>query len=1001
MTTSTSTGERLLCSQCPSPKPAVWCRGCPRELTCHFVDARVQQNADVLIVAEAAVTPTIRDVMRVHTPYADEAGTLITKAIASIRTENPHLSPLSVQKTYAVLCAGADPNKAVIDRCKGFLHNGLQIANAPNKRPPVIVAMGMSAVRALGIKAASLKELQSRVLTGVLIGDVAYTVVVTISTKMLVAMAGVYSTFYGDIKRAMELATTGTPNKKPIEELTKDYRFPKTVEEVRQLCREIIDYSENNVSPEKWAIAVDTETNTLFPHRDGLRLLCVSVAWATGKSAAIPLWHDETPYDPTTVLPYIRELLACLKPKILQNAKYDYKVFRKLDLEMNNLAWDTLLGEHAFEEDKRGQYGLKQLTRLFFPEFTEYADELHSLLAKEEGDSQLDNIRKKQKTDSQAEADLLSAPELPLEVETPTTKKKKAAPKKKKKGQEGGGFEKIPLDKLLLYAAVDTDMTRRISIGQFKRIQKEEDLYRAKRLAQGNDRFRRHPIPILCKKPLPVKSVVTDIAIPLTPVLGRMEFRGIKVDRAYLEFLDTQLTTVVADTERELHQISGKLDLKLNSAAALANLLFSEGFIHPVTKERTFYAPVTLTAKQQAQTTEKVLKFLVAKYACPFSSKLLIYKKAYKAKNTFIANVRDLSEADGYCHSNYNIHGTGTGRLSSYDENMQNVPKKLAGYSIKKIFVPDDDSMAFVNCDAKGAEVRIFSAYSQDQELIKSLNELLDTHCFFADAIVSAVRCDSGADEVLESMGLDNSRPLTYDDFNNREKIRAIDPKYGEMLDKFRTAIKRVVFGILYGAGSKKIAETIGINLSQAQAIIDMLFQLYPSIPAYIERTKWELNTFGLVETYFGRRRRFGVKGATGYLRSRAERQAVNFKIQSTSSDIVLSTLIAIDDILTRDLRGRALLTVHDSIGFQLPKKYVSQLPAFVEQHLNIKAGTKYPWLPVDFKWDFELGPSYGEMKPYDTYVAGLTPEEIRDDVKDAYTEEEVRIELATIEDVA
>jgi DNA polymerase-1 len=377
---------------------------------------------------------------------------------------------------------------------------------------------------------------------------------------------------------------------------------------------------------------------------------------------------------------------------------------------------------------------------------------------------------------------------------------------------------------------------------------------------------------------------------------------------------------------------------------------------------------------------------------------MLIYKKAYKAKNTFIANVRDLSSTDGYLHTNYNIHGTGTGRLSSNDENMQNIPKKLAGYSIKKIFIPSDPSMAFVNCDAKGAEVRIFSAYSQDQELIKSLNDGQDTHCFFADAIVTRVRMEPGADEVLESMGLDNSKPLTYDDFKNRDAIKKTDPKYADMLDKFRTAIKRVVFGILYGAGSRKIAETIGISLDQAQSIIEMLFRLYPSIPAYIERTKWELNTFGLVETYFGRRRRFSVKGATGYLRSRAERQGVNFKIQSTSSDIVLSCLIGIEKPLVNDLRGRLLLTVHDSIGFELPKKYVSQLPDFIDQHLNIKPGTKYPWLPTEFKWDYELGENYGEMSSVETYSAGLKKEEVRDDAHDAYSEEEVRTELASID---
>jgi len=955
------------------------------------VDARVKSGADVLIITESAAPPRLYNIGTAHRPYVDDAGLLITKAISAIRAEDDKLRDTVIEKTYAVLCSGEDPNKATIDRCKTFLHQGLKTASQGRARPPVLVAMGMSAVKALGIKAASLKEVQSRVLTGVLIDGVTYTVVVTISTKMLIAMAGLYTTFMGDLRRALQLSTTTEVPKNDIATLTKDYRFPKTVDEVRDLCRVIIDYAEDPATADKWAIALDSETNTLFPHRDNLKLLCVSVAWSTGKAAAIPLWHKDTPYDPEHVMPYVRELLACAKPKILHNAKYDGKVFRKKNMPLTNLAWDTMLGEHCLEEDKRGQYGLKPLTRVFFPEFTEYADKLHELLAKEEGDSQLDNIRKKHKEEGEAEAARM------MGTDAPAIKKKIAA-KKKKKGQDGG-FENLPLDELLLYAAIDTDMTRRMATVQMRRIAAEEKQYCASRLAQSRDRLRRHPVPMLCEHREPVRNLVKTISVPLSATLGRMEYRGIKVDREYMADLSDKLDKVIVDTERELYVLANKNDLKLNSAAALAQVLFSEGFIHPTTGVRTFYAPVTLTKRNQAQTTEKVLKYLVAKHSCPFSAKILIYKKAYKARNTFIANVRDLSEIDGFLHTNYNIHGTGTGRLSSSDENMQNVPKKLAGYSIKKIFIPDDPSMALVNCDAKGAEVRIFSAYSQDQELIKSLNDGMDTHCFFADAIVSAVRMESGADEVLESMGLDNKYQLTYEDFNNREKIRAVNPAYGEMLDKFRTAIKRVVFGILYGAGSRKIAETIGINLSQAQAIIDMLFRLYPSIPAYIERTKWELNTFGLVETYFGRRRRFAVKGATGFLRSRAERQAVNFKIQSTSSDIVLSCLNEIEEPLERDLGGRLLLTVHDSIGFQLPKRYVSQLPAFVDQYLNIKARTKYPWLPVEFKWDYELGPSYGELKPFDVYVAGLTPEEIRDDAKDAYTEEEVKIELASTED--
>jgi DNA polymerase-1 len=352
--------------------------------------------------------------------------------------------------------------------------------------------------------------------------------------------------------------------------------------------------------------------------------------------------------------------------------------------------------------------------------------------------------------------------------------------------------------------------------------------------------------------------------------------------------------------------------------------------------------------------------------------------------------VWDLSELDGYLHTNYNQHGTNSGRLSSNDENMQNIPKRLAGVNIKKVFITDDDSYVFVNADAKGAEVRILTAYCKDQALIDSLNAGQDTHCFIASKIIEIVRKEAGAAGVLASMNLDDSFLLTYDDFANRDRIKDTDKRYGEMLDKFRTAVKRVVFGILYGAGPQKIAETIGISLAQAQQLIDMLFTLFPSIKTYMEQTRWELKKFGLVETFFGRRRRFSVIGAPKYLLGRAERQTVNFKIQSTSSDIVMGRLVAIEEPL-KDLGGRLLLTVHDSIGFQIKKKYAAQLPDFIYTHLEKGAATAHPWLPVAFKWDYEVGPSYGELKSLDAYLKNTDIREYSNDAAEAYTEEEIR----------
>lgn len=896
---------------------------------------------------------------------------------------------VDVAKTYAVLCTGKDPKKKVIEHCHGFLSGSLNKLDKGDKTP-VILAMGMGPLRALGVKAGSLKEVQGRILPGCNIGGKEYTVVVTMSQKMLMAMSGMYTTFLNDLSRCFQIVTDGAIKPIGIEELTKTYKFPKTVSEVKDLCEEIIQYTEGTASPDNWMIAVDTETNTKFPHRPHLKLLCVSFAWGTGKAAAIPLWHPETPYDPQLVVPYVRAVLESRKPKVFHNAKFDLKVLWRQGWTVNRFAWDSMLGEHAVEEDKKGQYGLKELTRVNYPEYAAYADVLHEMLEKQEGDSQLENIRKAQKDAANNDAEDLGK------------KRKKPKAPKKKKGQIDGGFEKIPLDTLLPYASVDPDMTRRITLGQLNRIYAEEAKIQQAKQLEDRDRQRQYPVPRLCKVAQPTKNIVTSIAVPLTGTLARMELRGVRVDRTYLSELQEKLETIIVGAEAELYKMAGKTPdtLKLNHAASIANILFKDGFINPDTGQLTRYKPVSMTAKGQWQTTEKVLKFLVAKDKCPFSAKKLIYSKAYKAKNTFCKNVWDLSELDGYLHTNYNIHGTGTGRLSSNDENMQNIPKKLGGFSIKKVFITSDPAtQAFVNLDAKNAEVRIFAAYSHDAALIKSLNDGLDSHCFFADAIIKSVRMSGpGADAQLTAMGLDPTKPLTYEDFKNREKIKAIDPKYAEQMDVFRTNIKRVVFGILYGAGPKKIAETAGMTLSQAQAIIDMLFELFPSIPTYVEATKWELRTFGMVETYFGRRRRFNVRGATGYLRSRAERQAVNFKIQSTSSDIVLTCLSAIEEPLKRDLGGNLLLTVHDSIGLEMPKKYLSQLPDFVDRYLVKDVAKLCPWLPVAFKWDYEVGDSYGELKSLEKYIEGIPQEEKISDAQQAYDEEEVRTILADTE---
>jgi DNA polymerase-1 len=201
------------------------------------------------------------------------------------------------------------------------------------------------------------------------------------------------------------------------------------------------------------------------------------------------------------------------------------------------------------------------------------------------------------------------------------------------------------------------------------------------------------------------------------------------------------------------------------------------------------------------------------------------------------------------------------------------------------------------------------------------------------------------------------------------EALAETDPDYAKRLKKLRKIVKRVVFGTLYGAYPKKIANIVGIPEDQAAGIIRSLFKMFPTIEKYIEQTKEQVRYLGVVETFIGRRRRFDLKGMTRYMSSKAERQAVNFKIQSTSSDIVLGVLCDMMAPLEQDFRGRMLITVHDSVVFDLPKEYISQMPDFMHEYGVKRVAEQYPWLPVPFKWDVEVGPSYGELVSVNNYL--------------------------------
>ncbi len=981
------------------------CEGCPRLAFPRCSGSVHNEKINVLFVSDQ---PDPLSLERGQ-PLSGHGGRIIQTAIKAVMQAYPKYQAIRYAFTYGVQCNAPDddsaPDKVTTERCSTHLRSTIQRFN-----PAVIVVLGATAFKQLGFKSL-FSDSQHKFVSNPTMHPTA-PIYVSFGEKQLIAQPGIFEMFKMNLVNVFDRVQQRQVVRPPLSELAKNYRTPKTIDDAIAVCREILEYTENPVDLEKWALSVDTETNTLSPEKDTAKIISYCFGWATGKAATILYDHPHAGADYLARLdelkPWIVRVLQSKKPKIFHNAKFDLKFIElRYGIEVMAVTWDTLLGEHLLDEDKKGNYGLKDLTANFMPHYTGYEDKLHDMLEAGEG-SKVEEAQKEiddlapviapehagfleelreyknaliqyekdvqENQQKQREYDLafddyafqkshlngliaaweievqdwpkgqrgkpkkptrwFTKPEKPVVVKEPK-KPKDPRSKKEQEISRDAGFETIPLHDLQVYGAVDADVTRQLSIIQSRRIKKEQS----------------RVIPLM-----------RTHAIPASRSLGRMEYYGTRVDQAYIDVLEEALAEVEERTSHELYQMAGHMaptgkPMNLNGSQMLAGVIYNWGWTHPDGTRMPPLECVDFTKKGQAQVSEKVLRKYLAyededktipTREAVFIEQLLKYRKASKARNTFLANIRALSKRDGFLHTKFHLNGTGTGRTSSSDCNMQNIPKWLAGWNIKKLFIPDDDSYLFVNVDYKGAEVRVFTAYAHDKALIQALNDGLDMHSFFASKVFNK----------------------DYELYANRDNAQMIpDAALRKQLDSQRSQIKRVVFGILYGAGPEKIAETIGISEEYAGQLIDLLYKMFPEIELYKSRVEREVDYQKYVETHFGRRRRFPLAHISRH-RGRACRQARNFKIQSTSSDIVIGQLIEMDEPLRRDIGGRLLLTVHDSIVFQWPKKYIHQLEDFVVEYAENRVKTKYPWLPVPFKADIEVGHNYGECMSIPKYLA-------------------------------
>jgi DNA polymerase-1 len=362
--------------------------------------------------------------------------------------------------------------------------------------------------------------------------------------------------------------------------------------------------------------------------------------------------------------------------------------------------------------------------------------------------------------------------------------------------------------------------------------------------------------------------------MPLVEVLADMELTGIKLDLKVLEELSGDLEKRLIKLVSEIYEQSGA-QFNINSPKQLREILFNK-----------LKLPVIKKSKTGPSTDEEVLRKLADKHKLP--ALLLEYRQLAKLKSTYVDALPELvSPKTGRLHSSFNQTGTETGRLSSSNPNLQNIPIKTdIGRSIRKAIIASAPGNYLLACDYSQIELRILAHLSKDESLIGAFGENKDIHRITASLIYGVAE-----EEVQEAM---------------------------------RNVAKRVNFGIVYGLSSYGLARDLDIPQAQAQTFIDQYFLRYPKVEDYIQQQIEKARKEGFVTTLLGRRRYIPeANNKNQGLRQFAERQAVNAPIQGSASDLIKLAMVEIHkEIKQRLWKSRMILQVHDELLFDvLPRE--------------------------------------------------------------------------------
>ena len=573
--------------------------------------------------------------------------------------------------------------------------------------------------------------------------------------------------------------------------------------------------------------AFDTETTSL----DYMEAKVVGVSFSVeaGQAAYVPFGHDylgaPTQLTEDVVLGKLKPLLEDPAVKKLgQNLKYDAHVLRNHGIQMQGIAFDTMLESYVL--NSTGRHDMDTLAQTHLDHTTIHFEDIAG------------------------------------------------------KGAKQLTFNQIDLEKAAPYAAEDADITLRLHQTLWEQLSAEKQL----------------------------RKVFEDIELPLVPVLNRIESNGALLDVPALKKQSEELSHKILALQEQAYTLAGK-EFNLSSPKQLGVILFEELGL-PIKKK---------TAKGAPSTAEEVLQDLAVEFDLP--RVLLDYRGMAKLKSTYTDKLPlMIKSATGRVHTSYHQAVTATGRLSSTDPNLQNIPVRTEeGRRIRKAFVAPK-GYKVIAADYSQIELRIMAHLSGDEGLVQAFKDGLDVHSATAAEVFGTELKNVTAEQ--------------------------------------RRSAKAINFGLIYGMSAFGLAKQLHIARHEAQSYIDLYFERYPGVLRYMDETRMSAKEDGYVQTLSGRRLHLAeINASNGMRRAAAERAAINAPMQGTAADIIKLAMISVDKWLQSDksIDAKMIMQVHDELVLEVKEEQVEMVSEKLKELMSGAMKLSVPLLVdvgVGDNWD-------------------------------------------------